>query len=223
MTGLQTRKLNRIQAEHAFIADNAADFPKNSPGEKIDFRLGVVIAEILSLAGLQSSNAPRQNIGIKDDLLGDLIKVLQKMNRAASAMAEEIDGIENLFRMPRRRSEEIWLATARAFHTDSAPFDAQFQDYDLPATFRADLLALIGTIETTAADADIAEEQRGGATGGLTALFQESGILSRRLNAVVRNKYAENAQKLAAWAIASHIEAAPKRKKLADTPANGEG
>ncbi|HVE56554.1 MAG TPA: hypothetical protein VNB22_06975 [Pyrinomonadaceae bacterium] len=213
MKGVQIRKLNKYQAESAFMTDNVTDFPRESPGEKTVKRFDEVITLIQTLAGQQSSQAVSQNIGIKDDNLAALIKLLQKMNRAANAMAEDVDGIEDLFRMPRRRSEAIWLATARAFHTDSAPFESEFQAYDLPATFRADLLALITAVEQAGTDADIAGEHKGGATGGLTAAFQEAGILSRRLNAIVQNKYIDNPQKLAAWSIASHLEAAPKRSK----------
>lgn len=213
MNGVQQRKLNKYQAESAFMTENAADFPKGSPGEKAATALKTKIAEILDLAGRQSSQAARQNIGLKDDALAALIKTLQKMNRAANAMAEEVNGIENLFRMPRRRSEEIWLATARAFHADSAPFEAQFQEYDLPPTFRDDLLAQIAAVEQAASSADTAENERGGATGGLTAVFRDAGKISRRLNAIVQNKYDNNPQKMAAWAIASHLEAAPKRKQ----------
>lgn len=218
MLASQQRKLNKYQAESAFMTDNAADFPLNSPGNRTAREFATVIAEILGLAGLQVSQAARQNVGIKDDALADLIKLLQKMNRAANALAEEIDGIEDLFRMPRRRSEEIWLAVARAFHTDSAPFETEFQDYDLLPTFRADLLALIAAVESAGTSADIAQEQSGGATGGLVAKFREAGKLSRRLNAIVRNKYDGNPQKLAAWEIASHLEAAPKRNNNNQNP-----
>ncbi len=69
---------------------------------------------------------------------------------------------------------------------------------------------LIDAVQQSMNAADIAGEQKGGATGGLTAAFTEAGMLSRRLNAVVLNEYDDNAQKLAAWAIASHLEAAPK-------------
>jgi hypothetical protein len=101
----------------------------------------------------------------------------------------------------------------RAFHSDSAPFEAQFQDYDLPAAFRADLLAQIAAVEAAGASADVAVEHRGGATGGLVAAIQEAGKLARRLNAIVLNKYTDKPQKLAAWAIASHLEAAPQRSQ----------
>ncbi len=218
MNNLQQRKLNKYQAEHAFMIDNVLDFPKASVGEKTDKALALIIAQIQALSGDQLSNVVRQNIANKADALQDLIELLQKMNRAANAMADEFDNIEDLFRMPRRRSEEIWLATARTFHTDSAPFDTQFQEYDLPATFRADLMALITSVVDLGIAADIAGEQKAGATGGLAESFRLGGKSSRKLNAIVLNKYSGNAQKLAAWATASHLEAAPKKKEVPTPP-----
>jgi hypothetical protein len=212
MNNLQQRKLSKYQNATSFIFDNPTDFPKDSVGDKTAKALLAIIALIQTLTGEQVSNLTRQNIGIKDDRLQDLIEFLRKMNRAANAMADEFDGIEDLFRMPRRRAEEVWLATARTFHTDSAPFDAQFQDYDLPATFRANLLSLINAVETASTAAGIAGVQRAGATGGLVDSFKTAGKLSRKLNAVVLNKFSGNGQKLAAWAVASHLEAAAKSK-----------
>ncbi len=214
MLDVQRRKLNKYQAEKAYMTDNAADFPKDSPGDKTAKRFAEAVTLIETLAGQQMSQILRQNTSIKENALERLIRLLQRMNRAANALAEEVEGIEDRFRLPRRRSEEIWVAAARAFYTDSAPFETEFQDFDLPATFRADLLTRIRDVETASTEADIAGEQKGGATGGMVAAFSKAGKLSRRLNAIVLNKYADDPQKLAAWAISSHLEAAPKRQRV---------
>jgi hypothetical protein len=218
MNNLQLRKLNKYQAELAFMSDNSADFPLDSVGDKTTKALQAKIASIQALSGEQVSNIGRQSIGIKGDKLQDLIELLQKMNRAANAMADEVDGIEDRFRMPRRRSEEVWLATARTFHTDSADLVTEFQEYSLPKTFRDDILGLINDIETASNAADVAEVQRAGATGGLADLFKDCGKLSRKLNAIVLNKYSGNAQKLASWSVASHLESAPKKKEEPKPP-----
>lgn len=218
MKDVQQRKLNKYEAELAFIGDNAAVFPPTSPGGAAAEGLRQAVALIHSLAGDQASSAARRGISVKDELLQDLIELLQKMNRAAKAMADDVDGIEDLFRMPRRRSEEIWMATARAFYNDSAAFDADFQEYDLPATFRADILSLITRIEGAQADADSAREQTGGATGGLVAAVRDAGRFSRKLNAIVRNKFFNDPRRLAAWTIASHTERAPRSDDSNATP-----
>ena len=40
--------------------------------------------------------------------------------------------------------------------------------------------------------------------------FKEAGKLSNKLDVIVLNKYRSDAQKLAAWTVASHVESAPK-------------
>jgi hypothetical protein len=218
MNNYQQRKLNTYQAELAFMLENAADFPANSVGAKTMTALSDVIGQILSLSGEQRSNVTRQQVSIKGDRLQQLIELLQKMNRAAIAMADEIDGIENLFRMPRKRATEVWLSTARTFHTDSAAYENEFKDYDLPADFRADILNLIHEIQAASNKADTAGANRAGATGGLADAFKTAGKLSNKLNAVVLNKYSNNPQKLAAWAVASHLESPPRAREEAKAP-----
>lgn len=213
MTGPQFRKLDKYQRESAFMTDSAADFPTDSPGDESATRFAEVIALIQTLAAQQSSGQVSQNLEMKDEAMAKLIKLCQQANRAGNALGEEIEGIENLFRLPRKRSEIGWLTTARAFHRDSGQYEAQMQKYIKTPTFRVALQTLIDDAEQAMTAADTAGEQKGGATGELTDAFREAGILSRRLNAVVLNEYDDNARKLAAWAIASHLEAAPKGKE----------
>ncbi len=210
MTNYQQRKLNTFQAELAFMNDNIADFPAGSVGEKTMNELSQILVQIFSLLGEQLSNSTRQQTSIKADKIQQLTEYLQMMNRAAKAMADEIEGVEDLFRMPRRRSNDIIVTTALTFYNDSAPYEAKFKEYDLPDTFRADIMALIADFGTVSTAQDSAESQKAGATGGLVELFKEAGKLSNKLDAIVLNKYRNNAQKLAAWAVASHLVAAPK-------------
>jgi hypothetical protein len=219
MNNVQIRKLNKYRSEQAYMTDNAADFPRDSPGDKTAKRLTNAITQIESLAGRQTSQAARHHIGNKAQALGRMIGLLQNINRSAAALADEIEGLGRLFRLPRNRSESNWLTTARAFYEDAAPFETVFPDAELPAGFRADLLDLIEEVERETTAANVAREQRGGATGGLRTEFQSAGAISRRLDAIVRNKYKNDARLLAAWMIASHLEAAPKRKEAVQTPA----
>ena len=124
MTNYQQRKLNTFQAELAFMNDNIADFPAGSVGEKTMNELSQILVQIFSLLGEQLSNSTRQQTSIKADKIQQLTEYLQMMNRAAKAMADEIEGVEDLFRMPRRRSNDIIVTTALTFYNDSAPYEA---------------------------------------------------------------------------------------------------
>ena len=175
MLGSQQRRLDQFQSKVAFMQANTADFPANSPGGKTAQALHGSIGEILSLAAAQSSNLPAQHISNKDDSLEDLVRLMKKINRAALSLADEHDNIEDLFRLPRRRTEQNWLAAARTFHRDSEEYNDDFPDYNVPETFRADLLRLIAEVEESAQDADAAGAEKSGATGALIEKFKAAG------------------------------------------------
>lgn len=211
MLASQQRKLNQYQSKITFINANKPDFPADSPGGRTNLKLAECVENILSLAALQSSNLLNQRLEVKADNLDKLIRLLRKMNRAGNSLADEHEGIESLFRLPRRRSQQTWIAAARAFHRDSEDYDEEFQDYHLPATFRADLMTLIEAVENSKDGVVAAGTQKSGATGALDDAFREAGKYSRKLDGIVENKYDDNPQKLAEWKIASHLQSAPKR------------
>jgi hypothetical protein len=172
----------------------------------------LVIAAIQADAAKQSSGAVSQNVGIKDEDFFDLKQIMRWMNRAANSIGEEVDGIEDLFRLPRATAEEIWLAKARTFHADSPPYEDAMKEYITDQNFRANLLTVINKMDASSTTIDIAENSRGGATGSLKAHFKELGRLGRKANNIVLNKYEDDPEKIAAWSIASHLKAAPKSK-----------
>ena len=67
--------------------------------------------------------------------------------------------------------------------------------------------------QTARDQADSAGEDYGEAVGALDALFRELMEHSRQRAALVKLKYRNNPGKLAAWAIASHLEQPPKKKE----------
>ena len=214
------RKLEKFEREAQFMTDHAGDFT-GGVGEVAALEQQGIIAEIHGLSGEQVSgdSTKSQQIANQDDLLDDLLAFLKKMNLAANAFKNDVPGSDTLFRMPRNRAQHALLATARTFHTDSAaPLEQKFKDYGLAATFRADLNQLIDDVEAASDAADAAAETRAGATGGLTDAARRGMDVSRRLNSIVRIKYASDAKELAAWPVASHLEKAPKKKSAADPP-----
>lgn len=213
MTGLQVRQLNRGQARVIYFKDNEAVFPRESPGGKVKTDMEAVIADIQAEAAVQSSGEVGEKVDVKDEGFLAMRKIMRKMNRAGKSLAEEFEGIENLYRLPYGEAEEVWLAKARAFHTNSAEHETEMQDYDLAPTFRADLLALVTAIEADSGNVDSAKAERGGATGSLKAKFRTLGRLGRKGDNIVKNKFEDDAEKLAAWLIASHLKAAPKSEE----------
>lgn len=208
------RKLEKFERQEAFMVDNAADFPVGTPGNAAAVVNRAIIAEMNSLAAEQVSggSSAAQAVGNKDEDLDELWQMLKNINRAANAFEDEIEGSDLKFRLPRNRSEQNILATARAFYADSETLVETFVEYGLKGHFRDALGDKIASIDEQGAHADSSVEQRAGATGGLIESARRGMANSRKMDAIVRIKYAENPQKLAAWTVASHLERAPKPK-----------
>lgn len=214
------RKLEKFERQEAFMVDNAADFPVGAVGNTAAVVNRAIIAEMRALAAEQVSggSSAAQAVGNKDEDLDELWQMMKNMNRAANAFEDEIEGSDLKFRLPRNRSEQNLLATARAYYTDSETLVETFIEYGLKPNFRDALGEKITSITEQSSHADASVEQRAGATGGLLDAAQRGMANSRKMDAIVRIKYAENPQKLAAWTVAAHLERAPKPKAPTPTP-----
>lgn len=213
MRDVERRKLEKFERQEAFMIDSAADFPKPSPGDTGAMVNKAIVTEMRGLAAQQisGSSSAAQNIGNKDEALDELYQIIRNINRAANAFEDEIPGSNVQFRLPRNRSQQNLLATARSFHENAAPLAAKFIEYGLEADFLADLQNLINEIDAAGTNADSGGEQQAAATAGLIDAARRGMNNSRKLDAIVRIKYQNNPQKLAAWTVASHLEGAPKR------------
>jgi len=220
MKANQKHKLDKLEREEVFLKDNLADFPANSPGGKALAELSAVITLIRTLAAEQVSGASssRQHFSVKDDEVDDLMRLIRKINRAANAFEDEIPGSDLKFRLPRNRSDQNILATARAFLADAAPLEAKFIEYGLPVDFLAKLQALIDAVDERGSAADSSVERQAGATDGLVDAVRKGMSISRRLDSIVRNEYDDNAVKLGAWTTASHLRRALETQEPTQPP-----
>jgi hypothetical protein len=108
--------------------------------------------------------------------------------------------------MPRNQSDQSMLATARAWGTDLPAVEATFIDFGMPATFVADLDAAADDFEASIAPAADAVDDRVEATAEIDASDHTGMVALRICDAIIKNIYANNPGKLAAWLSASHVE-----------------
>lgn len=218
MNKLQIRQLERMQARVAYMTVNAADFPATSPGGRTTAAMRTVISNIETLSARKVSGAISQNVEIKDENIEKLERLTRKVNKAARSAADEITGIDELFKMGRESSEEAILARARSFHANSEAHQAVLIEYGLDDDFRKDLNDLITAVTDSAEDTDNAQADRGGAVGALKEEFRKGNRLGAKLDGIVKIKYDDDPDKLAAWLIASHLRAADKDDEDEETP-----
>ncbi len=137
----------------------------------------------------------------------ELRATMQAVVGTAEAIAEGegMPEFDDRFRMPRSRSYEVLLTAGRVFHEEASLNPALFIEYEMPATFLADLQEDIDALD--GAD-DIQKDGLGEQVGGHATLAGEvvKGMKARKqLKVLVKNKFRADAGVMAEWATASHI------------------
>lgn len=213
MTDAERRRIEGLSNTVTFATDNAADFPGGSVQET---QIAAITAELaLVEAATVEQAASRGEAGSafenKDTARENLHEKMTPIADIAKVMEYEFDGIADRFKMPRNRTDQDMLATARAWVQELPPFDADFQRYGLDRNFIADLAAAADAFENSMPATSTAVTERVAATADIGASIRRAMVAHRIVVAVMKIKYANNPGKLAAWLSASHIEKAPRR------------
>ena len=212
MNDRDRRRYDMLQRVKQFGIDNAADFPVGSIGAQ---QFAVVTAR---LADADSFGAAQEegfgdaalNVQVKATAREDLRDLMADISRTARSMQYQFDGIEAQFKLPRNLSDQNLLATARAFYTNSEEHETDFIAYGLGASFRDDLNTQADNFEATFGPVGTATDAHVAATAEIAENIRLGVVAVRILNGVVKNKYASNTGKFAAWVSASHIEKDPQ-------------
>jgi hypothetical protein len=164
-------------------------------------RLAVIAGEQISTRGLYA-----QAIEAKGSARDVLFVMLRDISDLATAMAYEMDGLEERFRRPRNRRDQNPIATGRAFAAATPAFRTQFVEYGMPATFIDDLTTAASEFEQSLVPASTAAQDKSGKTAAAVPLIDDGMIIVRRLTPIIRKKYRNNAENLAAWETARHVQ-----------------
>lgn len=196
-----------------FGTDNSADFAA-IPVAVTNF--GVITTEVQFLddqgadqqEGFGDARGATETKGTARE---NLREEMSDISRTARSMEYAFDGISDRFRMPRGSSDQLLLATGRAFHSEATPIAADFIAYGMAATFLAELAAEADAFEATFGVQGSAIDSHVEATAEIGESVQRGMVARRILDGIVRNVYKNDPGKLAAWTSASHIEKPPKK------------
>ncbi len=221
MTQQDTHRHDTLNRVRDFGAAHAADFPAESLGAKKFAAVAAGVALFAQNAAAQKSGAGAARSGTSGQgvcyaLLHDELAVI---NHAAHALALEVPGLDQKFRLPRSAGHKALLAAARAFRADATPLKDQFIALELPANFLEHLDADIAAFETAKSTQHDGTIGRVSATAELDATLHTAFQAVRVLDVIVRNKYRDNPAVLAAWTTASHTVRAPHTPKPEPPPA----
>jgi len=219
MNSAVTKRYDMLKRVRNFGEVRAAEFPDTTLGHELFGEVAAALKELDANASNQTSGANASVGGTKSKktIRKELRAMVVAINRTAKALAYNTPGLADKFRMPRNGSDQTLLNAARAFAADAAPLKAAFIRHEMPAGFLEELQALIEAFESAINNQARAKGARVSATAGIETSLTRGIAAVRRLGAVIRNKYRDDAATLAAWATASHIERANRSAAAAVT------
>ena len=220
----ERRNYEMLVRARDFFVQRAASFPAASRGGELIEELNEALSEIdmNAEAKVSHASAAAQGTTNRREARETLRRNLEALNRTARAMALDTPGLDKRFQMPRGSSDQSLLITARAFLTNSETLKADFIRNEIAATFHEDLRGLISGFEQTITRQNQNLGARVSATRAVKTTVARGISIVRRLDAVVRNKFAEDSAALAEWERATHVERAPRRAKQKPASGNGE-
>ncbi len=221
MNSSEMRRFDMFTRIRDFGLTHASMFPASSLGGRLFAEINTVVEALNTHAVAQSSGlqSAQQSTGGKAAVRDALHAEMEMITRTARVMAIDTPGLDDKFRLPRRRSEQAWLTVARMFHTDALPLKDEFIAHEMPADFLDSLDALITDYERALTSSHQSAEKHVAASAAIDAEIERGMTAARKLDSIVRNKFHNDPATLAAWASARHIERVPHKPKKATTPA----
>jgi|SRR6185503_5278723 len=218
MNDKENRTYQKLVRVREFGNKHAADFAVESLYAHTLAGLSAVITEIDTLAATEISarGHARQGTEGRGEARAALRDDLEAIARTARVMEDEFPGISDKFRVPRNNNDNHLLTAARAFLADATPLKARFIAHELPADFLEDLQADIDAFQAATNDQSTGIGNHVAANAAIDEALSRGIELVRKLDAIVRNKYAHDRGVLAEWTSASHTERAPRRAKVAE-------
>lgn len=162
-----------------------------------------------ALAGTTTRHAARQ--ALREDI--------EAIVRTARVIGEDKPGFDDKFRMPRSTNDEalLDLAIGTAANVADAAVKASFISHAMPADFVEDLNDDIAASQEAITQQSGSVGHRKSAGVSIDETDDRGMVIARKMDAVVRNFYSNNAAVLSEWETARHVEKAPRRSKPTPT------
>ena len=217
MNDLENRRHQMFIGVYGFGTVHSADFLPNSMGGQLFTELGQIIVYLdeHALAPVSGFGWAQQATASRAAARQALIDDLRAISRTAEAIATDDPGIEEQFPMPPAGSDPDLLSAARSFVANATPLSIQFINHELPADFLADLASDIADFESAISQHATSIGTQESAGVSIDEAIAEGLNIVKKLDAIVRNKYANDPATLAQWTSASHTERSPRHKQSA--------
>jgi len=215
MTDEERNERNRYQRSVTCVEVELTDLPTDSLGFTAYEGLKTVLAEIDAASAAQSSKDSSKKAGTaqKRSVRNSAKQQYRSIAETAKTIARKKTGYAENFPAVRNLNDEQFFAAARAASAKAASDKKDFTDLGHPDNFLSVFDATLAGFDAALNITNASLEGRGAAVAGVDDAFERGEDFFETLNRFVLNFYSNNPQKLAAWAIASHLERSPQKSK----------
>lgn len=216
MNNLAIRRYETLKRVRDFGAVRITAFPTGSYGRELFDQITNIVNELQSHGADQTTGQGETSstTTTKAAVREDLREALMGINRTARVLAFQTPGLDDKFRFPHNSTDHTLLTAARAFAMAALPLKAAFIKREHPTDFIEQLEDLINSFEDTSTQQSVAKGSRVAARVAIDETLSQGMQTMRELDTIIRNKFNNDAQTLAAWEQASHVE---RRTRTADT------
>src|SRR5881394_1086896 len=199
MTANEGRTFQKFVRVREFAKQRVVDFVANSLFAQLLAALTTVITEIETLSAAEQSARGHalQGTELRSHAREALEEALRAIRRTARVMEDEFPGISAKFRLPENNNDNELLNAARAFLAEATALKAQFIAHALAEDFLEDLQADIAAFAEAISGQSTSVGNHVAASAALDDAFRRGLEIVRKLDAIIRNKYANNRAVLA--------------------------
>ena len=220
MNDNEARKHQMFVRAQQFLANRLAEFPPTSLVKDLSVDLAAVITELDNYAAAQASggSSARQGTVTLAEARAALREDLEAINRTARTL-DGPPGLNEKFRLPRGNNDQQLISAARAFATDALPLKAEFIAHELPGSFLEDIEADIAALKEAKGDQSGGIGKSVAASAAIDEAIERGTVITRKLGAIMKNKYGNDRATIAEWTSASHTVRPPRRRREPDAGA----
>lgn len=215
MTSQEIRTLEMFKRLRGFDATHGANFAQGGAARELFDAVRQVIDELEAHAAAQSAaeGLKRQKSAGKAAAREALRDKLEAIRRTARALASTIPGVEDRFRFKRAVGDQSLINAARAIAQEAQALKAEFVKLEMPAAFVEDLQAAIDDLVNADREQNDSKGAHKRAVTSIDGAVERGMDAARRLDPVIRNKFADRPSVLADWERSRHIERASRPQR----------
>jgi hypothetical protein len=211
----QSKINDRYQRALSCLDAEFTDLPADSGGKEAADGLRAAFAVIQSKTVAQSSSSgtAKAGTGERSTARFNVREYRKKLAKTANIISRKKPGFNSNFSSPHGETDEEIITETRAIVPKAVDNKADFMHRGLTLEYLQSGTDLVNVFEATFSITNQALSHRGAATGSKSSAYKDADEFFDELDIYIRNRYADQSDKINAWNNATHIERTAEKKE----------